>query len=145
MQKIVSHLGAPEMICYKAKPFKGRFNPLLGVFVVSWQIRRVSCTKHGCHAAGSYPNCLHRPLSPTRSLSAALPQLPGTDMPFTGTKGRESDGTGIIPPCNAAFRFVTGDGSGHAAGQPQNSPLRIRTTSKPQITNCKEKYQKRFE
>lgn len=79
------------------------------------------------------------------SLSAALPHLPGTDMPFSGTKDHKSDDTGIIPLCNAAFRFVTGDGSGHVAGQPRTSPLRIWTASKAQMTNCKENYHKRFE
>jgi len=40
------------------------------------------------------------------SVSAALPHLPGTDMPFAGMKNHKSEGTGIIPPCNAAFRLV---------------------------------------
>lgn len=61
------------------------------------------------------------------SPSAALPHLPGTDMPSSGTKDHKSDNTGIIPPCNAAFRFVTGDGSGHEAF-PAAHPHREQTT-----------------
>lgn len=58
MQNLINHLGAPEIICYTAKAFKGQFSLLSGVFEVSWNIGQVtpwarvsaagSCTGH-CH------------------------------------------------------------------------------------------------
>lgn len=133
----------PEMICYKTKIFKRQFNPLLGVSVVSWQIVKSRVLSMGVtQLSPTLTLCTGRCYP--HSLSVDLPHLPGIDVPFSGIKDQKSDGTGIIPLCNVVFRFVTGDGSGHIAGQSQTSPLHIWTMSKPQIINCKENNQKYF-
>lgn len=106
----------PEMICYKTKSFKRQFNLLLGISVVSWQIVESHVLSMGVTQLSlTLTLCTGR--CHAHSLSAGLPHLLGTDMPFSGTKVQKSDGTGIIPICNVVFRFVTVDGSGHAAGQ----------------------------
>lgn len=147
MWKTLAHLGVAGVVCSEAKSFKEQFNLLLGVFWLDANSLLADMSSHVLSMGVTQLSLTltpHTALCHPRSLSAPLPHLPGTDMTFPGMKDCKSDGSCIIPLCNAALRFVTRDDSGHVAGQLHTSILHICTMNKPQIKNCKENYQKHF-
>lgn len=118
MQNVINHLGAPEIICYTAKAFKGQFSLLSGVFEVSWNIDQSHTLSMGASSCSHPAVCTGHC---HQGLSVALPHLLGTDLAFSGMEQHKSDCTGVTPLCCAVLRFVAGNGS----GQPQTSLLHL--------------------
>lgn len=116
MQNVINHLGAPEIICYAAKAFKGQVSLLSGVFEVSWNTGQVSHPGHGCqqllHPAVCSGHCHH-------CRSVALPHCWVWICLFWGWNSTEVTAL-ILLPC----AMLCSD-SGHVAGQPQTSLLHL--------------------